>query len=517
MTQRIGVPRRRVGPRLDTALVTALPSTGHAQAGRLSRDGLHMSTVHLAAPRDTTAAGTGPTQGFLAYAVRRDAAGKLRLAPAWPLWALLVLFPVWWALGLGSFIFVLLAIPMAVQLWRRRPLRLPPAFWLWALFLLWTLLSLAMYFDSPAHTTAGTGTGRLIATLVGLAEYAAATVTLLFIGNLGPAELPQGRLVRWLGVLFLVTVAGGFLGTYFPRFAFTSPLEMMVSPNLRSDPYISALIHPNAAQLQAIIGGESGRAAAPWGYTNYWANNFSLLLIWFVVGWGIGTSPRRKVICWLIVAASSVPIVYSLNRGLWIGLALTVLLIAVRLLLHGKILVLASVIAVFTIGAGAFAFTPLQDVYGSRLQHPSSNAIRLFLTKAAINGANESPVLGWGGTRRTVGSNRSIAIGKTPDCPLCGQFAIGSNGQLWTVLFNQGYLGAAFFLGFFGVTVWTYRRDKSVVSQAGVIAVALTFIYMLFYSSLPSALTITMISVALLWRARLDEPAPRIPSVAAAW
>jgi polysaccharide biosynthesis protein PslJ len=312
-------------------------------------------------------------------------------------------------------------------------------------------------------------------------------------------------------------VAGGFLGTYFPRFAFSSPLETMISPGLRSDPYISALIHPNAAQLQAVLGGESGRAAAPWGYTNYWANNFSLLLIWFVVGWGICTAPRRQVTCWLLVAASLVPVVYSLNRGLWIGLAFTVLVIAVRLLLRGKILVLAGVAAVVAIGTGVFAFTPLRDVYGSRLQHPASNAIRLFLTKAAINGANESPVLGWGGTRRTVGSNRSITIGRTPDCPLCGQFAIGSNGQLWTVLFNQGYVGAAFFLGFFGMTVWTYRRDKSVVSQAGVIAVALTFVYMLFYSSLPSALTITMISVALLWRVRLDQHAPGIPSVARAW
>ena len=61
--------------------------------------------------------------------------------PGWPLVALLAGYPLWWALGFGDFVFILLAIPMAARMyaWRAhslRPVRTPPGFGLWLLFLL---------------------------------------------------------------------------------------------------------------------------------------------------------------------------------------------------------------------------------------------------------------------------------------------------------------------------------------------------------------------------------------------
>ena len=61
--------------------------------------------------------------------------------PAWPLTLLLAGMPVWWALGLGDYMFILLAIPMAARLYAwsaqgNRPIRVPPGFGLWLLFLL---------------------------------------------------------------------------------------------------------------------------------------------------------------------------------------------------------------------------------------------------------------------------------------------------------------------------------------------------------------------------------------------
>jgi hypothetical protein len=448
--------------------------------------------------------------GLFAYVLRRDETGRLRLARAWPLWALLVLIPLWWALGLASFIFPIIAVPMALELRRRRPIKVPPWFWVWGLFLVWTVISLAMYTRNPPDTLAGSNAGRITAIGISLAEYASATITLLFVGNLTAKELPQRRLINWLSVLFLVTVLGGFLGTYAPWFQFRSPLEMLVPAGRRTDPYIAALIHPHAAQIQSVLGTTGGRAAAPWSYTNFWANTLSLLLIWFIVGWAIGVSSRRRAACVIIIAATLVPVVYSLNRGLWIGLVITALWVAIRLFLRGRVLALFAVIAVGALGVIAFAETPLHQVFSARLQHPGSNNIRSFLDKAAVHGANHSPIIGWGGPRKTIGSSKSIAIGKTAQCKRCGQFSIGSTGQFWTEIFYHGWVGAGFFLAFFGFTIWTYRRDKTVVAQAGMIAVALTFVYMLVYSSTPVALTITMISIGLLWRSRLDtltEPA----------
>ena len=58
---------------------------------------------------------------------RRPAAPVGVGRPGWPLTALLVLYPLWWALGMGTLAVFLLAVPMALQLWRRRPVLVPPA------------------------------------------------------------------------------------------------------------------------------------------------------------------------------------------------------------------------------------------------------------------------------------------------------------------------------------------------------------------------------------------------------
>lgn len=528
---RLRQARIRVRPPVPRRLEVAAPRVGGTRwpagagarpPGRLGgpaseaarQDSFPAAEDTLVPPLDP-AAPEPKSHGLLAYVISRDRAGGLHLAAAWPLWALLVPFPLWWALGLGSFIFPLMAIPMGVQLFRRRPVSYPPGWGLWALFLVWTLLSLFMYFSSPSGSHAGSLPGRALSTTVQLSDYASASVAMLFVGNLSRRELPVHVLVRWLGVLFLVTVAGGLLGTFMPGFGFTSPVEALLPGTLTSDPYISALVHPNAAQIQAVLGtGASGRAAAPFGYTNIWANNLSLLLVWFVCDWGLSRKLGRRLACGFIVAVAMLPVVYSLNRGLWIGLGVSVFWVSGRLFLHEKVGALLAVLAAVMLAVVVFSATPLHSQFNERLAHPESNGIRSYLTTSAIQGARESPIVGWGGTRKTIGSNHSIAIGKSPKCAQCGDFAIGSNGQLWTVVFNQGFVGAAFYLGFFAASVWLYRRDLTAVGQAGVLVVALTFAYMSVYVALPSSLTITMISIGILWRSRSEKVPGQVPATA---
>ncbi len=532
----MAAPRRLVGtgpsagssgpydPRSSTARRVPAAAPRREAVPRQRHDLADSDTATAAPPAGTDAGDSSniKTTGWFAYVVRRHADGRLGLAVAWPLWALLVPFPLWWAMGLGSFMFILLAIPMAVTLVRRRgSLRFPRGWILWALFLLWALLSLLMYAKNPATTHAGSLVGRMVSTVVLLSNYAGATVTMLFVGNLNANELPVLRAARWLGALFLTTVAGGFLGTFLSHLAFTSPVELLVrlltqglfnrgiASSLRADPYISALIHPAAAQLQSVLGTEGGRAAAPFAYTNFWANSLSLLLIWFICAWGINTSPLRKVVCGVCVALATIPVIYSLNRGLWLGIAISVLWVAVRLFLHGRVAALLSVLIAVSLGGLIFLVSPLHSTLNARLDHPQSNSIRSYLMYQSIHGAEQSPLIGWGGTRKTDGSAQSITVGKSPDCRQCGDFTIGSTGQLWSVLFYQGFVGAGLFFGFFAAAVWTYRRDRSPVGQSGVLVVALTFVYMLFYVSVPAPLTITMISVGLLWRSD-DESGVRL-------
>jgi hypothetical protein len=423
-----------------------------------------------------------------------------RYDPSWPIRALLLLFPLWWALGLGAFAFPLFAVPMAVILWRRRGrLVLPPGFGWWGLFLLLNVISMVMLPFAVPETLAGSTTGRAIAVLTNLAMYLSATVTLLYVGNLSERELPQARLVRMLGILFLVLVAGGLLGVLVPRFGFTSPLEMALPSGMRHNLYVQALVHPTAAQIQAGLG-DAARPSAPFGYTNFWGNNFSILLVWFVVwGWRSRSLLRHAATVAVLIVAV-IPVVQSLNRGLWTGLGLSVVYVAAQLARRARFGAVLGLVTVGLVALLALALTPLHDTVNQRLANPRSNDLRSFLTQASIDGAMRSPVIGWGGTRKTLGSVQSISVGASANCPQCGNFAIGSNGQLWYVLFCQGFLGAALFIGFFLSTGLRYMRRRGKVFTAAGLILLLAIFYSTVYSFLPAALTLTFISLAVAWR-----------------
>src|SRR5256714_10654320 len=260
----------------------------------------------------------------------------LPLRAGWPLTGMLLLYPLWWALGLGVLVFPLAAVPMAVILIRRRRagrrLAVPPGFAFWLLFLVVVVVSIGALGEDPPGTVPGSAAGRLIPASFRLVEYAALTVLLLYAGNLTEEELPRRRLVRLLGWLFLVTVAGGLLGVFAGRFQFASPIELLLPHHLRGNAFVQSLVHPAAAQLMDVLGHESPRPAAPWGYTNTWGNNFSLLVGWVTVAmFGDATTRRARTCAVVVLAVALVPVVYSLNRGLWIGLAAMAVALGPRL------------------------------------------------------------------------------------------------------------------------------------------------------------------------------------------
>ena len=433
---------------------------------------------------------------------RPDGTLLSRRSPGWPLQALLVGFPLWWALGLGIFIFPILAVPMLVQLRRRAPVRFPPLFWVWVLYLVWQVLSLAMFNSSPPGTHAGAAGGRLASITLNYIQFAGITVTLVYVGNLSLREVPQRVIARWMGWFFLTVTAGGFLGVIAPHFSFTSPVEALLPHRVVSNIYIRSLVHPIAAQVQNVIGARAGRPAAPFGYTNYWGNAIGILIIWFVAGWIIPARPRLRLVYSLIALAAFIPIFLSLNRGLWLGLIFLVAFVAFRLLLRGHIGLMAAVIGFVAVAGLVVISTPLQGVVQARLNNGNSNSIRSYVATQSIEAVKHSPILGYGGTRHTDGSASSITVGKTANCAQCGDVATGSTGALWAVLFNQGIGGALLYFGFFAGSLWIYRRERTAVDEAALATIALLFVFMFFYNALPAAPTLTMIAVAVLWRSR---------------
>ncbi|WP_020539681.1 O-antigen ligase family protein [Longispora albida] len=423
----------------------------------------------------------------------------LPLPPAWPLTGILALYPLWWALGLGVLIFPIMAVPMAWWLLRNRPVRVPPGFGLWLLFLVAVLGSLTALGYSPAGTLPGTVIGRMPGAGFRVIEYGALTIMLLYAGNLPRQWLSQRRLITLLGWLFAVTVAGGLLGVVAGHWEFTSPVESLLPHKLRSMGFIKSLVHPSAAQIMDVLGGDPiPRPAAPWGYTNTWGNNYCLLVGWFVIA--SRAYRKKKWLAAAVLAASVVPVVYSLNRGLWIGLAVMAVYVAIRFAMQGRLWPLGGL----AVGAATMALlvvvSPLGNLVGARLEHGKSNDVRMYVTTQALAGLRESPLIGFGSTRTTTGGRNSIAVGSSSDCERCGNFTLGGNGQLWQTLYAHGLIGTAAYFGFFGYGIWRFRRDRSPAGLAGSACLVASFSAMFWYNALVTPLAFLLLAYALLWR-----------------
>ncbi|HYN95977.1 MAG TPA: O-antigen ligase domain-containing protein, partial [Pilimelia sp.] len=437
-----------------------------------------------------------------APASRQPAGWSLTLPKGWPLTALFVLYPLWWAMGLPTFIFTIMAVPMAVQLYRRGDIRVPPGFGIWLVLLGWVVLSgMTLGLTAPDTLPPG-GFGRYIGWTVRLADYVSLTVLMLYVLNLSEREYSRRRVVRLFGVMALVTVIGGYAGALLPNVSFVAPLRFLLPGAIASDPYVAQLMHVELAQVQEVLAGEtaSARPSAPFEYTNTWGENMAILLIWLVVGWIVLGGGLRRLAGYALVLAAVFPVVYSLNRGLWIGLAGGAGYVAIRMALRGRVAVLAGLaLGMGLIGVLIIA-SPLGKTLTERLANGHSDEIRATLNAGAVNAANASPIVGYGANRALLGSNRSIAIGKTQECPQCGNREIGSDGQFWHMLVAQGYVGVLCYNAFFLWCLWRFRHDHTPIGIAGSLVLILLLFFQFLYGALNTTLAFGLISVAVLAR-----------------
>ncbi|MEU8267086.1 hypothetical protein AB0B89_07950 [Sphaerisporangium sp. NPDC049002] len=424
----------------------------------------------------------------------------------WPIAALLVGYPIWWALGFGGLSIIVVAVPMAFVLWKRRPITVPKGMGLWMLLLAGYLVSALMLGDTPPGTYGELGTGRVLGYVMRLALYVALLIMVLYLGNLTDRELPQRTLVAMLGVLFVTTVAGGLLGVVAPRFEFTSPLEMLLPDWISGNSFVRNLIHPTAAQVQHVLGHASPRPEAPFEWANAWGSNISVLLIWFVVGWWTYGGPVRRVVCVAVAGLATIPIVYSLNRGLWIGLAVAVAYVLMRARPRTGLAIGTALAA----AALVFAAGPLNTIVAQRLESPHSNAIRAFTVASTLEAATHSPIIGYGNTRNAFGNYQTITTGRTGWCAECGHPPLGSDGQIWLLLITQGFTGAALYVAFFTGAIRRFWRDRTPIGQAGTLVMILVLLYMFVYDGLVTALSLYLISFALLWRNGRSAGAPAV-------
>lgn len=434
--------------------------------------------------------------------------GWLAAHPAWPVTALLAGYPLWWALGLGDYVWFLLAVPMILRMaaWHihgNRRLRVPPGFAIWLLFLIWAVVAACTLTLNAPGTAPSPPSHRLIAWAIRNVSYLGITVLFLYVGNLTERELPRRKLVWLLALIAVYTTILGLAAIAAPHLQFTSPTALLLPHSLQTNTFLEASTHPGLAQVQNVFGTASGqgRPKAPFDYTNTWGDCLTITMPWLLVACLTrGAGLWRRLAGWAVLLFALLGLLYSLNRGAWIATGFAVLYLAVRLAARGRTGVMGGLVALLGIVVIVGIATPVHTVISLRLQNGKSNDIRTSLFALSMQDGLASPILGYGDTRQQRGSPQSIAIGPSATCALCGQNEVGSTGQLSLLIVSTGFVGACLYYGFFAYGVWRYRRDGSAYGQVGVLVILLSFIYMFTYDAVAAPLGLTMLAYAVLWR-----------------
>ncbi|MGI8523662.1 MAG: hypothetical protein ACR2K3_10200 [Nocardioides sp.] len=432
------------------------------------------------------------------------------LKPGWPLAVLYLGFPVWWALGLAQVIFFVMAIAMAVILHRQGPLRVPRGFTPWLLFLVWMFAGALLIRATAPGTVPGGGLGPLANFAARTGWYLAITVAMLYVANTSSSVSTQ-RIVRLLGWMFVVTTAFGLLAVLAPSLQFKSLMEYVVPHGLASKNFVRTLIHPSLSSSSDFLGYVQPRPTAPFPYSNAWGNNLALYLPFFVLAWfGRDAGWRRKVGP-LVLVASIVPITFSLNRGLWISLALAAVYAALRLAVNGRGRALQVLVAAVVIGGIVFVSSPLYDTLVLRVETPHSNDRRASTAQTVVTtAAKGSPVVGYGTTRTMQGSFSSLAGGETSSCHQCAAPPLGTQGFMWRLILTTGFGGTILCLTFFALQFLRRARGPSPIDVTTCTVLLITVLCFFVYDSLGSALFTSLIAIGLM--ARADQPEPEVAS-----
>jgi hypothetical protein len=408
----------------------------------------------------------------------RHAARGARLPEGWPLYLLFGAYPVWWLVGLGAFVWPVLAVPMAVSLLMRERVRTPRGFGVWLLFLAFMLASATQLDDAS----------RLLIFGYRASLYASATVAFLYIYN-APEALSPMRIAGLLAVYAGTVIVGGFVGLLAPSLSFHTPVESFVPGQILSDPWFHDLLHVTTASRVDLF--SVPRPSAPFPYTNQWGSNLVLTFPFL-----IAVAPGRRLPKLLLIGAL-VPLIVSLNRGAWVALALGLLYAGVRLALHQHRRALAHVVIVLVAAVIAVTVTPLGDVFQERLENPHSNEGRLLLYQLARDQSAESPLLGFGATTSSED----------------GLPSVGTHGQMWMVLVSHGIPATVLFLAWFALVLWRSRGARSDVGFWSNVVVFIALVQVSYYGMLPAQIHVVMAAAALAWREevlRKSSPAPEM-------
>ena len=395
--------------------------------------------------------------------------------PAWPLLVGLVGFPVWWVIGLVDVMWPVLGLVMVGYLGRARNVAMPRGIGLWFAFLMLVVCSGIML----------PGPGSLLVWGYRLLQYAAAGVVAIYVYN-ARSKLTTEVLVGGLVALWATTVAGGYLGVLFPDAVFRTPMSYVTPQALLGNELFNHMVIRRFAQFNPESYFEiAPRPSAPYHYTNNWGQAFTVLTPFVLAAMVIW---RRKRRFWLLAVAlpiGLVPAFLSLNRGMFIGLALAGTYIAIRKGVRGDARALLAIAAVGVIAASIYTALPTEQLLAQRLEGSSTTEDRASLYAQSLDAIRESPIFGYGAPTEP----------DNPNLP-----PVGTQGQLWMVLVSHGPLALLCFVGWMFMAWLRSIRRHELVPMIANACLLVTMVQIGFYGLLPHGLPVIGVLIAIVLR-----------------
>lgn len=312
---------------------------------------------------------------------------------------------------------------MVILMFMYRKIRLIPGLLPWFAFIFWALAASTSITSSSTAIGYAQRLGNLMSVGVFMLYYVNARE------NITPTKIIKGLMIIWLTVIFF-----GTLAIFFPTFRLHTPVGALLPESLTKNPLVYDLVFPPLAEVQQPWGAPLpfNRPAAPFPYANSWGVAF-VLLTPVAIHTSITTAKIwARIAILAVVALSFWPALATSNRGMLLGLAITVGYVLVRVAARGQILKVAA-LAVAAGGAliALIATGALESILG-RQEYSDSTSGRLSIYEATLAATLKSPFLGYGAPRL----DSTIGI------------SLGTQGYIWMLMFSYGFIGLGLFIFF---------------------------------------------------------------------
>lgn len=416
---------------------------------------------------------SGTTGDLPAYQTPAPLSAKL--LPAWPALLPFAAYALWWILGIGDFIWIIAGFAIVASWIGVRDMRLATPMIIWVLFLLWVVASIAM----------NDTTGRVLGAVYRLLLYGAAGAFAIHIYNARHTITITHATRAMLWFLAGMTVCG-YLALAAPELTIRTPMAYLMPGGLLNNELIRDMVIRNTTQWnpQAWIA-QDVRPVAPFLYANTWGNVYSLVLPLVILHlWLVRTFSREFWFALVVIVASAPVALATLNRGMFIGLAAVLFWVAFQALRRGAYGSVLGGLGLMGVVGALWWVSPWSSGLFNRVSETESTEDRGTLYQDTYAGALQSPLFGYGSPRP----------GEAPWLP-----SLGTQGQLWTVMYSHGFVGLALFMGFLLVIfAILWRRTDPVGALLGGLILA-TVVETIFYGMM-TGIFVTMLAVGLALR-----------------